>query len=51
MKKSLELPYPNPVTTAERCRNLKYMDEYFDTPKASPLHHDNRCPLMYKELL
>jgi len=37
-----------PYTAAERCKWLKAMDEYYGTPKNSPLHHDQRCTLMYR---
>jgi hypothetical protein len=38
-----------PYSSAEYCTFLKAMDEYYGTPKNSPLHHDNRCTLMVKD--
>lgn len=38
-----------PTTAAEWCKYYKALDEKYNTSKDSPLHHDNRCILMFRE--
>jgi hypothetical protein len=33
------------MTDKERCAYLHMLDDRFDTPVESPLHHDNKCPI------
>jgi hypothetical protein len=37
-----------PYSSADMCKHYRAMDEYYGTPENSPLHHDNRCTLMFK---
>lgn len=38
-----------PYSSADYCKFLKEMDAYHETPKNSPLHHDNRCVLQFRD--
>lgn len=45
MKKN-EPKHPGQLATdAELCDYWEALDKHFDTPKLSPLHHDNRCEI------